>query len=84
MNGIRITWENVKYPVGLGQLVDVRGDEALHSLGNLPGILIFKGESKTIEYYDCRENPNINIIKRVIAIVSLWVEKIPSKISIPA
>lgn len=83
MNGISITWENVKYPVGLGQLADVRRDETMYSLGNFPGILIFKGESKNIEYYDCTENPDINIIKRVIAIVSLWVEKMPSKISIP-
>lgn len=83
MEGISIIWENVKYPVGLGHLVDVRSDETMYSLGNLPGILIFKGESKTIEYYDCTKNPDINIIKRVIAIVSLWVEKIPSKIRIP-
>lgn len=83
MHGINIIWENVNYPVGLGQLADVRRDETMYSLGNLPGILIFKGESKTIEYYDCTENPNINIIKRVIAIVSLWLEKIPSKISMP-
>ena len=83
MNHVKILWEKVNFPVGLGRLMDIRNDETAYSLGDLPGIVIYKGNEKTLEYYDCTNNPDINIIKRVIAIVSLWVEKIPSKIKIP-
>lgn len=83
MKQVIILWEKVEYPIGLGRLIDVRNDETTYSLGDFPGLIIYKGNEKTLKYYNLSSKPDITIIKRILGIISLFLNKLPSEISLP-
>ena len=83
MKNVNILWKGVSYPIGLGRLIDVRNDETAYSLGDFPGIIIYSGNERTLKYYDLSSKPDISTIKRILGIISLFLNKLPSEISLP-
>ena len=83
MKFTKIVWEDVNYPRGLGELASFFGYEARFTLGNIPGVFTYNVEKKSLIYMHYSSNPDIIIIKRVLGIISLWVEKLPSVIKLP-
>lgn len=83
MKFTKILWKDVNYPRGLGELATFYGYVARFTLGDIPGILTYNVKDKTLIYFHYSSNPDITIIKRAVGIVSLWVEKLPSEISLP-
>ena len=83
MKHVEVLWKKVNYPLGLGLLFDVRNDETAYTLGDFPGIILYNGNTRTLKYYDLTSKPDITIIKRMLGIISLCVNKTPSEISLP-
>lgn len=83
MKYTKIVWKDVNYPRGLGELASFYGYEASFTLGNIPGIFTYNVENKSLVYFHHSSNPDVTIIKRVIGIITLWIEKLPSVIKLP-
>ena len=83
MKYTKIVWEDVFYPRGLGELTSFYGYEARFTLGNIPGIFTYNVVNKSLVYLHYSCNPDITIIKRVIGIITFWLEKLPSVIKLP-
>lgn len=83
MKHVSVIWENVKFPIGLGTLISIVRDETLITLDIFPGMLSYKGNTRTLEYYSYSNSNELKETKRVIAIVSLWINKLPDVIKIP-
>lgn len=68
-----------KTPVGLGELRSIDDKESIYTIGNFPGVLVYNWESKSLKYYLYSMNTDKAVIRRVITIVTMWLDKLPSQ-----
>lgn len=83
MKHVSIIWKDIDFPRGLGVLVNGMRDITMYTIGYYPGFLIYKGEARELEYYSATIHPDMNVIKRVTGIVSLWINKLPAEVKLP-
>ena len=83
MCDIKIVWENVNCPSDLGELTLVKGDLKIYTPYKIPGVFAYNVKTRNLGYFDYSSNPDITIIKCVLRIISLCVNKMPSEISLP-